>query len=196
MTPASQQHTDPAPGMTRGRLYGWIFLHLLVIILLPFFLFESAIDAWGSSLLESQPALFTLAVIVVLALTLDVLLPVPASLVSVAASVMIGGTVGAIALFTGLMCGSLFGYFVGRYARNSLLNRLLGPDARARLTLLSGGRGAIALLLARPMPVLAEASVILAGLERYPIVRFVQISLLANLGVTLLYMAAANTAHL
>ena len=188
-----KETTDAAP-MSRGRLYGWIFLHLFLIIMLPFFLLESTMMAWGNSFLASEPARFTLAIMVVLALTLDVLLPIPASLVSLAASVVIGGVYGATALFIGLMCGSLFGYFVGRFARESLLRRLLMPRTRAELTLLSGGKGVLMLILARPVPVLAEASVMLAGIERYPFQRFLELSLLANVGVTLLYMGAASVA--
>jgi len=179
----------------KGRLYTWILFHLLVIILLPFFLFESAITEYGQRLIDSQPTQFYLAIMVILALTLDVLLPIPASIVSLASSVIIGGVPGAIALFLGLMLGSLFGYVVGRYARHGLLGKLLTPESRSQLTLISGGKGILMLVLARPIPVLAEASVILAGIDRYSFKQFVLVCLLSNGLVTFMYMALATVAN-
>ena len=96
-------------------------------------------------------------------LALDLLLPIPSSIVGALLGGRLGFVIGGLWSFVGLFTGHCVGYALGR----------LTPE---RWT--SGKRGArsgswIALLLSRPVPVFAEALALAAGAERMPLSAFV-----------------------
>jgi uncharacterized membrane protein YdjX (TVP38/TMEM64 family) len=106
--------------------------------------------------------------LVVVLLALDPVLPVPSSIVAVAGGSALGAGVGAAAIFIGLMAGALIGYWLGRQPGRALADRLMGDAALAGLDPQLRPIGPLALLLSRPVPVVAEAVVIMAGAARLP----------------------------
>jgi len=84
-------------------------------------------------------------------LAIDVLLPVPSSIVGTMLGARLGFTAGFVATFAGLMTGQIAVYAASRW----LLRRRAG-ELPAAPTLL-------ALFLSRPVPVLAEATALAAG---------------------------------
>ena len=168
----------------------WIIasLVLLACILVPFVLFEARIEAWTGSTLafvDGHPALAYTIIVALLAG--DVVLPVPSSLVSVAAGALLGFWGGFTAIWLGLSIGCLVGYALGRGGGRPALRRIVGADELERAARLYAGRGSAALVLARGVPVLAEASVIGAGAARMPFMRFVLLTSIANLAVAAAY---------
>ena len=115
-------------------------------------------------------------------------LPVPSSIVSTAAGVLLGLGLGAAVVWIGMMAGCLVGYFVGVYSA-PLARRLVGPAGLARAAELANRYGAWAVVLCRPVPVLAEATVVFAGLVRAPIGRFLFVTAASNLGIAAGYAA-------
>ncbi|HTU57662.1 MAG TPA: VTT domain-containing protein [Polyangiales bacterium] len=96
-------------------------------------------------------------------LALDLLLPIPSSIIGALLGGRLGFVAGGLWCFIGLFVGHCVGYALGR----------LTP---ARWT--SGARGRssaswIALLASRPIPVFAEALALAAGAERMPLSAFV-----------------------
>jgi membrane protein YqaA with SNARE-associated domain len=94
-------------------------------------------------------------------LAADVLLPIPSSVVGTLLGARLGFAFGFAAAFCGLVIGHLLGYGIGR----ATLTRV-GATLPTAPTL-------VAVLLSRPVPVLAEAMTLTAGAARAPLVPFV-----------------------
>ena len=95
---------------------------------------------------------------------------------------------GAFVVWVGMTAGSLVGYFVG--VRSApLARRLVGPAGLARAGALADRYGPWAVVVCRPVPVLAEATVVLAGLVRAPLRRFLGLTAGSNLGIAVGYAA-------
>ncbi|AZF64541.1 3-dehydroquinate synthase [Pseudomonas sp. LBUM920] len=162
-----------------------------VLVIASFLLFEQQIQDFLIHLNLYQPSTpaqaFNLALLLLALLALDVVLPVPSSLVALLAVAMLGGLGGYLVIFIGLCLGAGLGYVLGAgYLR--LLSGRLGLHQRQpgqlayRLSTLS-------LICLRGVPVLAETSVVAAGMQRYPLRAFLLITTLANAGLALAYTA-------
>ncbi len=168
----------------------WTILSLILvaIVLIPFFLFEEQFNAFAAELARGEGPRWLAAGGIFALLALDVFLPVPSSIVSTAAGVLLGFAGGAAVVFTGMMTACLVGYFIGSRA-SGLARRLVGDDGLARAADLARRHGDWALVGCRPVPVLAEASVVFAGLVHAPFGRFVWLTATSNLGIALGYAA-------
>jgi len=162
-------------------------LLLLGFILVPFVVLEGRMDAMVQQTLQSttSAALITLAVVVFL--LLDIVLPVPSSFVLVTTGYLLGTAMGAAVGFVGLTCASLGGYWLGRCAGGPLARRIVGRAQLERFAQLSQRHGDALLVAFRAMPVLAEATTILAGMSRLPLPRFLFVVSIGNAVVALLY---------
>ena len=166
-----------------------LWLVLVAVVLLPFFLFEGWFAGLASRIQEGGlPAVTTAAVIAGL-LAADILLPVPSTLVSTAAGALLGFWSGAVTCWIGMTAGCLLGYLLGSRAARGPASRLVGEKDLERAASVVDRYGDWALVVSRPVPVLAEASVIFAGIVRTPFRRFALITALSNLGISLGYAA-------
>ncbi len=98
-------------------------------------------------------------------LWIDVLLPVPSSLVMVSNGALfgvVGGT--ALSLLGGLGAG-LFAFYLGRRG-GRLFDRLVPAAERAKADSLLARYGSVAIIATRPVPLLAETVGILAGASK------------------------------
>jgi membrane protein DedA with SNARE-associated domain len=87
-----------------------------------------------------------------------------------------------------MMVGCLVGYAIG--ARGSgAARRFIGDDGVASASRLMQRYGDLTLVLCRPVPVLAEASVVFAGLVRADYGRFARLTAASNLGIAIGYAA-------
>lgn len=92
----------------------------------------------------------------------DVLLPVPSSLVMVAHGALFGIAVGTFLSLLGSVGAALFGFAIGRRGVRAL-ERVVTPAERARADYLLVRWGALAIIVTRPVPLLAETVAIVAG---------------------------------
>ena len=114
-------------------------------------------------------------------------LPVPSSIVSTAAGVLLGFWRGAAIVWAGMMVACVMGT---RSARASgLARRFVGDAGLERADRLLKRYGDWTIVICRPVPVLAEASVIFAGLVGAPFARFLALTALSNLGIAVGYAA-------
>lgn len=159
---------------------------VLAIILIPFFLFGSRIEGWTNEVLyaSGQNKIWT-ALVLAIMLTLDIFLPVPASIVSTGCGFLLGFINGTMVSFAGMTLGCLLGYAFGFNSRRAL--QWLGKDELNKMERLFKGSGFWAIILARPVPVLAEASVIFAGISKMNRFQFMMASVLSNLGISMVY---------
>ncbi len=101
-------------------------------------------------------------------LCLDVLLPIPSSIIGSLLGGRLGLGAGFAFAFVGLCIGNLVGYGLGRLLPARWATEL--PQAPALSVV----------FLSRPVPVLAEAAAIAAGAERAPVAPFMLAAALGN----------------
>jgi uncharacterized membrane protein YdjX (TVP38/TMEM64 family) len=179
-----------APSTGRRRqLLGWGVLAVLLLaaILVPFAIWEEPIARMAGELLEAEGGSATLAGTLTILLVLDVLLPVPSSVVSTAAGARFGIAGGIAISWVGLTAGCVLAAALGRKLGRPFAEWLVGERALLRAGETARRWGASALVLCRAVPVLAEASVLLAGVTSMPWRGFLAVTSLANLGIAAIY---------
>jgi uncharacterized membrane protein YdjX (TVP38/TMEM64 family) len=92
----------------------------------------------------------------------DVLLPVPSSLVMVMHGALFGVLAGTALSLLGSTGAALFGFWIGRRG-GKLLERLVPSEERERANDLLERWGLLAIVVTRPIPLLAETVAIMAG---------------------------------
>lgn len=179
---------------TPWRLIGLGIL-LVLAILIPFAIFGGPIERWTERFLETSAG-HPRAVALVLGglLAGDMLLPVPSSLVSTACGRSFGFVGGTLVSFAGMTVSAVMGYLLGWSASGIARRRLRTSDLET-LARLHGRWGVWMLAAVRPVPVLAEASVLFAGLARLPWPRALPLVVCANLAVSAVYGAIGALAH-
>ena len=175
-------------GFVGNMRWAVIWLVLIGLVLVPFFLFETEFNAFATRMTRGDTALWLAASAIFGLLAFDVVLPVPSSIVSTAAGVLLGFWRGAGVVWLGMMVACLFGYAIGARA-SGLAQRFVGEAGLERADRLVRRYGDWTILICRPVPVLAEASVIFAGLVGAPFARFFALTALSNLGIALGYAA-------
>lgn len=109
----------------------------------------------------------------------DVLLPVPSSLVMVAHGALFGVWTGTFLSLLGSVGAALFGFAIGRRG-GKLLERVVSPVERNRADQILARWGALAIVVTRPIPLLAETVAIMAGAS--PSLSWGQMALAALVG--------------
>jgi uncharacterized membrane protein YdjX (TVP38/TMEM64 family) len=168
----------------------WVVLVglMFALVIIPFLIFEKQFEQLGIWLAEGHASGWASAAIIGALLALDVFLPVPSSIVSTGAGVLLGFWRGAAVIWIGMTIGCAIGYAFGARAA-AAARKLVGADGLARAAAVMEQYGAWALVVCRPIPVLAESSVVFAGLVRTPVGPFVWLTTLSNLGIAVAYAA-------
>jgi uncharacterized membrane protein YdjX (TVP38/TMEM64 family) len=122
-------------------------------------------------------------------LTVDIVAPIPSSLVAALAGTVFGPLLGSVIVFVGLSLGCVVGYAIGRLARTRLDATGTRRRAYVAATAIHSRGSAVAVIVARPVPLLAEATVVVAGLAGMHRARFMVSCLVANAGVAILFAA-------
>lgn len=176
--------------MTRTLRWTLLVGAVLAVVLLPFLLFGERMEAWTADLLRTgaeRPAVVALGIVLLLAG--DLFLPVPSSLVGTAAGYFLGFVGGTLTSLAGMTAGALLAYALGKGSGRTVARRFVGRGEVERLERLRERFGDWAIVVARPLPVLAEASAVLAGMGRMPLRRFLLLTTLSNLGISAAYAA-------
>jgi uncharacterized membrane protein YdjX (TVP38/TMEM64 family) len=95
-------------------------------------------------------------------LVADVFLPVPSSIVMIANGALFGVATGTALSLAGSLGAAALGFAVGRRS-GRLIERLVSADEKLRADALLARWGALAIVVTRPLPLLAETVAILAG---------------------------------
>ena len=165
-----------------------ITLILVALILIPFLLFEDRFNAIADSITRGEASSWYTTAAIGLLLASDVFLPIPSSILAAAAGVVLGFGWGAVTVWAGMTVSCLVGYAFGAQTA-AAAGRFVGEAGMARASNLAMRYGDYALVLCRPIPVLAEASVIFAGIVRRPFSRFLNLTTWSNAGIALGYAA-------
>lgn len=95
-------------------------------------------------------------------LTVDILIPVPSSFIMVANGALFGVALGSLLSVLGSLGAAILGFAVGRMG-GPLVERLVSPEEKQRADRLIRRWGMLAIVVTRPVPLLAETVAILAG---------------------------------
>ncbi len=186
----SAQQPNSAPNAARNlpSSLRWtlIAFGLLACILIPFALFDEPLSTWTLARLRDQSGAGVFLWIVG-ALAADVFLPIPSSIVSTLSGVLLGFPKGLAASWLGMTTGSFLGYWFGKTAGKEIVRATVGPKELDRVAALFQRLGPWAIIVSRPVPVLAEASVIAAGSFRMAFPSFALTAVLSNLGISAVY---------
>ena len=167
---------------------------VLLVPIIPFLSFgdslEAQVEGWFDDSLSPQAT----AAIVVALLASDILLPIPSSFVSTLAGARLGFWRATIVVWLGMTLGATIGFALARAFGKPLAQRFSSADDLRRMESLAEERGPAVLALTRPLPVLAEASVLLLGAVGVPWHRFLPVVTLANLGLATAYAGLGHYA--
>ena len=165
---------------------------LIVAALMAFFMISFFIvEALGVSLLSDPTSWMKHGGVLAASLGVglliaDVVLPVPSSLVMVAHGALFGVVGGTLLSLIGSVGAALFGFAIGRRG-GKVLERLVTPTERTRADHLLSRWGALAIIVTRPIPLLAETVAIMAGASWMSWTNVILASLVGSLPPALLY---------
>lgn len=157
----------PVPRAQWLRL-GLFAAALLACVLVPFALWGDALDRAAPAWLAAQDARLWLAALGIALLMADVVLPLPSSVIGVLLCWTLGPFWGAVTVAVGAWLAFALGYVLGRVLPEARLRRWVGAALWDRARGLARQRALWWIVAARPLPVLAELSALLAGVWRVP----------------------------
>jgi uncharacterized membrane protein YdjX (TVP38/TMEM64 family) len=172
-----------------------IFLALAVPVI-PFVAFGPQLEAWLEETVHGVVSPAVAVLLVVGLLSTDVFLPIPSSVLSTLGGEVLGFTLGTAASFAGLMFGAIVGFGLARIVGRPLVIRLAGADDIEQIDRLSERMGTALLIVTRPIPIFAEATVLFFGATRLSWHRFLVPVALVNLVIAGAYSALGAWVHL
>jgi len=146
-----------------------LIVGVLLIPIIPFVVMGAWFEPWLESLLSNSglnasPMIAFGSVVGILAI--DILLPIPSSAVCTFAGKQLGVIAGTSACWIGLNLSAGIGYWIGAKFGRPVATRFSDPATIARLESFDKRSSIICLILCRSLPIVAEASVLLMGINR------------------------------
>lgn len=173
----------------------WLVLGAIILcfLIVPFFLVGEHLERWTTDFLNAAAGhRGWIALFLGLLLAVDILLPVPSSMVSTAAGFFLGFAGGTLTSLAGMTTSCAAGFWLGFRFGRPFTRRMVGIEGIHRLEEMRRRFGDWAIVVARAVPVLAEASVLFAGMSNMPAHRFLMLSTLSNLGISAVYAAVGT----
>jgi uncharacterized membrane protein YdjX (TVP38/TMEM64 family) len=130
-----------------------------------------------------------------LLLVLDLLLPIPGTVVISALGFIYGTLQGSAIAFAGLFCAGMIGYGLGRLCSLKTAIKFLGEKDFLRGKSLFERGGGWVVALSRALPILPEAISVTAGLLRMPLAAFMISLACGSLPMAVLFAWIGATGH-
>jgi uncharacterized membrane protein YdjX (TVP38/TMEM64 family) len=169
---------------------------VLAIPILPFAGFGAALEAEVERWLDAALPPQAIAALVIGVLATDVFLPVPSSVLNTFAGEALGFWLGTAAAWVGLTLGAVWGFALARVFGRPLAARLSDPADLQRMADWSRRFGPAVLVVTRPVPVFAEATVLFLGTSDMRWSAMVLPVALSNLGLAAAYAALGHWVQL
>jgi uncharacterized membrane protein YdjX (TVP38/TMEM64 family) len=174
----------------------WFFtiavLFILLVIFLVFEQFDLPIFQELDSLMHTQS--ISVALIGIGLLLLDVLLPVPASLIMIASGTIFGFPIGTLLSLIGGVGAALTSFMIGKQSRGWVVEHFIPPEQMAAANRMFAKWGMVAIIVTRPIPLLAETTAIVAGASQMNYKQMLIAALAGYLPVAALYALAGSMA--
>ena len=173
------------------RLLGLMAAVLLVPIV-PFLLFGSVLEPEIEKRLAPTDSFWAensgwTVVGIIACLVADILLPIPSSNVCTFSGRVLGAFQGTLVSWLGLTASCGIGYFLGYICGWPMVKKLSDEKSLIEMAEQFERRGPFSLAIFRAVPVLAEASVLVAGTLRLSPWKFWPPVVCANLGLAIAY---------
>lgn len=168
---------------------------VLLVPILPFLFFGEQLGTLVTDWLEQPSSRPATAALLVGLLATDIFLPIPSSMISTLGGWQLGWLAGTLASWVGLTLGAIAGFVLARRWGRPFALWFSREEELDRMKELSATYGIAILILARGVPVLAEASVLLMGVHRLPWKQFLPAVLLSNLGLAWAYSTFGDFAE-
>ena len=161
---------------------------VIVAVIIVFVLFGDRVEAWTELVMQrAQDNLWQIGMLVVALLVIDVVVPIPSSIVCTAAGMFMGIPAGVLSAWIGLTGTVIASYLIGRFATKPA-EIVIGKREFELLQRYHQRQGIWLLIAMRPVPILSEASVLFAGISRLAPAPVLLVTALANIIVASLYV--------
>jgi len=173
----------------------WLLIAIMLLFFTGIFLVAEQLnlplleDPYGTMGASGSSA----AIIGVSLLIADVILPVPSSLIMIANGALFGVPLGVFLSVVGSLGATVAGFLLGR-SGSLLTARLVRPEEQLRANRLLDKYGMLAIILTRPIPLLAETTAIVAGMSEMKLRSVALAALAGTLPSALLYAITGATA--
>lgn len=184
------------PSPTTRLAWPWLRLTCSVValgalILIPFILWGDQLESASPAWMQAHNKGAWMAAIGILLLVADVLLPIPSSIVGMALCWALGPLWGGVCLTIGLWLSYVAGYLLGRLMPQQTLRQWIGPHLWDRVQDQARGSALWWIVLARPLPMLAEMTAVLSGVWRIAPAQAFGLAALSSIIVAALYAMSA-----
>lgn len=167
----------------------------IALISIPFVVAGNDVELWSRAVLSMASTPSAIVVAVVALLVLDIVLPIPSSLVCIAAFALLDPLVAFLTVCLGLTLSYFVGHILGATLTNTARDRVFTAREFQLLVGLKFSSRVAAIVLSRPLPVLAEATAVYLGAVGTPVLPATFVALLSNLGLAAMYWWIARTAQ-
>jgi uncharacterized membrane protein YdjX (TVP38/TMEM64 family) len=168
---------------------------ILAAPIVPFLLFGEAVESGIAQWKASDPSEISVMLTVMLFLASDIFLPIPSSLICTLAGWELGAVAGTLTNWLGMSAGAMLGFALARRFGLPLARRFSREEDLAQMGAIVARYGPTVLVLGRGVPVVAEASVLMAGLHALSWRRFLPPVLISNLGLAAAYAVVGRFAQ-
>ncbi len=114
-------------------------------------------------------------------------MPIPSSMVATLLGARLPWLIAVAVIWFGQTLGAVVGFWIARWLGEPLLNRLSTESDRTQLQRWLEQSSAVTLCITRPLPILAEATVLLVGASGLRWTKFIWPVLASNLGIAIIY---------
>ena len=177
--------------MKQGRIWiKWIFFSTIILtsLVLPLTLLESTLSNYENTVLDwAGSNRILVSIMVIFALTADVILPVPNGITNTFAGMSLGWAISSVIVWIGLNLGATFAYTLGRFAGRPIAKKLVSNKEFEEVRASLKNFNVIGLIVSRPVPGFAELIAITAGLSKIPFRLFILVVSTTNIGVAIIF---------
>ena len=177
--------------MKQGRIWiKWIFFSTIILtsLVLPLTLLEPTLSNYENIILDwAGSNKILVSVMVIFALTADVILPVPNGITNTFAGMSLGWAISSVIVWIGLNLGATFAYTLGRFAGRPIAKKLVSNKEFEEVRASLKNFNVIGLIVSRPVPGFAELIAITAGLSKIPFRLFLLVVSTTNIGVAIIF---------
>ena len=177
--------------MKQGRIWiKWIFFSTIILtsLVLPLTLLESTLSNYENIILDwAGSNKILVSIMVIFALTADVILPVPNGITNTFAGMSLGWAISSVIVWIGLNLGATFAYTLGRFAGRPIAKKLVSNKEFEEVRASLKNFNVIGLIVSRPVPGFAELIAITAGLSKIPFRLFLLVVSTTNIGVAIIF---------
>jgi len=168
----------------------WSFFSIIIFtsLVLPLTFLEPILVNYGDNALNwAGSNKLLISFVVILALTADIILPVPNGLTNTFAGMSLGWVISSVVVWVGLNLGATLAYLIGRFAGRPLAKKLISIHELEQAESSLKNFNVIGLIISRPIPGFAELVAITAGLSKFPFKIFLLVIGITNIGVAIIF---------